>query len=382
LLRRDERRVVSLLPSLIADRDSGSLDNEVNAVARQDRSSGWRSNDARDGGTCGLLAPLGLAVALAAGGCSGDDNPVPNGAAGASSGGTGSTSTGGSGAGGMTGTGGDTAGAGGSSETPSSGCGQSPPPLGDIVDGPTWGVNPDYTYTIDVNGTERSYVLRYPDSYDSSHPYPVVFLFHGTGGSGQEYDYTRVEQAAAAGGALFVLPVGLDYEWAQDTGWETFNDNERDLEFFDAMWDRIRSEYCVDELRVFASGHSIGGYMSNYLACQRGDVVRAIAPIAGGGMNDWYLSNHDCVGQVAVKVIHGTADSVVTFDNGTRVRDYFIGANHCDTAASPTSHPPCEQHADCDPGFAVEMCAFDGIAHSDFDWPALGPTIWEYFAGF
>ncbi|MBW2523530.1 MAG: hypothetical protein JRI23_05120 [Deltaproteobacteria bacterium] len=339
--------------------------------------SGSTGSKRLGGWTWVLAGLLGLAA------CGGDEDPGGSTTTSGTTVGSGGSSTGGGDVGG-TSTGGSTGagGSGGSTQTPSSGCGQDPPPLGPIVDGPTWGVNPDYTYTIDVGGADRTYVLRYPDSYDNNRPYPVVFLFHGTSGSGQEYDYTRVEQAAPEGGAIFVLPVGLDYEWAQDTGWETFNDDERDLAFFDAMWSRIRSEYCVDEDRVFASGHSIGGYMSNYLGCMRGEVVRAIAPIAGGGMYDWFLANNTCSGQVAAKVIHGTADDDVPFSAGVQVRDYFLGANHCGSTTTPTSDPPCEQYEGCDAGHAVQMCAFDGVGHSDFDWAALGPSIWGYFDGF
>jgi len=101
----------------------------------------------------------------------------------------------------------------------SSGCDKSPPPLGFIRDGgPNWGVKPDYRYALDVGGTERTYVLRLPAGYQSNRPYPVVLLFHGTGGDGAMYDYTLVEQAAPPGSALFVLPDGLDYTWAKKPG--------------------------------------------------------------------------------------------------------------------------------------------------------------------
>jgi len=264
----------------------------------------------------------------------------------------------------------------------SSGCDKSPPPLGFIRDGgPNWGIKPDYRYALDVAGTERTYVLRLPAGYQSNRPYPVVFLFHGTGGDGAMYDYTLVEQAAPPGSALFVLPDGLDYTWAQKPGWETFNDNTRDLQFFDKLWDAIRGSYCVDEARVFASGHSIGGFMSNYLGFERGNVVRAVAPLAGGGLYSFYVKRHQAQGQAAIMVVHGTADDSVEYASGVTVRDYFIAANHCSQTTTPTSHPPCLLYEGCDPGFPVQMCTYEGAGHT-LNWKEVGPMVWNFFASF
>ena len=263
----------------------------------------------------------------------------------------------------------------------STGCGQNPPPLGKIVAGPGWGVGPDYTYSVKVQETDRSYVLRYPVNYDKSRAYPLVFLFHGTGGNGAEYDYTRVEQTAKNSGAILVLPNGLNYEWANDTGWDTFGVSERDLAFFDVMWQQIRESYCIDESRVFASGHSIGGYMTNYLACERGNILRAIAPIAAGGSWNWALGDpgRSCTGNVAAMILHGRVDDTVNYEWGAAVRDYFLGANACSEVTSPGMYSSCKQYQNCSPNHAVEMCTFSDVNHSDFDWNVVGKLIWNFF---
>jgi polyhydroxybutyrate depolymerase len=281
----------------------------------------------------------------------------------------------------------------GDTNTGSPGCGKAPPKLGSVsagAPGPAWGVNPDYTYTVDVDGVTRSYVLRYPKAYDPKHRYPVVFLFHGTGGSGAEYDYSGVEQAAPKGAAIFVLPVGLDYAWAKANwpgakkmGWETFNDNTRDLDFFDVLWARVQDDYCVDTTRVFASGHSIGGFMTNYIACVRGDVLRAVAPISGGGPDPYFLQNQVCASaNVAARVIHGIDDNVVQFAFGKTSLLYYVKQAGCGSKAVATTPSPCVRYQGCKAGLPVDMCAFSGVGHSKFDWPKLGPTIWGFFAGF
>jgi poly(3-hydroxybutyrate) depolymerase len=264
-----------------------------------------------------------------------------------------------------------------------SGCGKTPPPLGTMIGAASRGTGADYSYSIDVGGTPRTYVLHLPAGYDPNHPYPVVFLFHGTGGSGAMFDYTRVEQSAPPGSAIFVLPDGLNYNAPSGNlpGWQTFNADDRDLRFFDALWEQLQASYCVDTKRVFASGHSIGGFMSNYLASQRGNVVRAAAPLAGGGLYPSYTRSHPQVGEAAVIILHGTADTDVPYMSGVNALNYFLGVNHCALASVPTDHPPCLAYQGCDAGFPVQMCTYEGVAHN-LDWAQVGPIVWSFFASF
>ena len=82
-------------------------------------------------------------------------------------------------------------------------------------------------------------------------------------------------EKAAAGEALFVYPDGLEQKGG--TGW-----GGRDLPFFDAMVTDISASHCVDSTRIFATGHSNGGYMTNFVGCARSNIVRGIAPVSGG----------------------------------------------------------------------------------------------------
>src|SRR5690349_4934834 len=44
------------------------------------------------------------------------------------------------------------------------------------------------THTIQSGGQSRSYILRVPDGYDSSHGYRLVFGFHWNGGTANDVD--------------------------------------------------------------------------------------------------------------------------------------------------------------------------------------------------
>ena len=75
--------------------------------------------------------------------------------------------------------------------------------------------------------------------------------------------------------------------------------------------------YCLDPDRIFAVGHSLGAWFVNSLGCARGDVLRAIATLAGG------FSRSDCRGAVAALLFHNPNDRLVDFAYGLEARDLF-----------------------------------------------------------
>jgi poly(3-hydroxybutyrate) depolymerase len=60
---------------------------------------------------------------------------------------------------------------------------------------------------------------------------------------------------------------------ADALGAPTSWNNQADVPFFDALLAELTSSLCIDTERVFATG----GFFTNTLGCQSGDVPRAIA---------------------------------------------------------------------------------------------------------
>lgn len=265
-----------------------------------------------------------------------------------------------------------------SSDIPNSGCKKNPPALGKIVKGPKWGINPDYLYQLTVKGKRREYILRYPKNYNRNQAYPVVFMFHGTGDSGQNFDYTQVEQAGL-NKAIFVLPIGLEYIWGNNkgSGWENFNKNSRDLDFFDELLKTVGKSYCVDQNKIFVTGHSVGGYFSNYLACERGDKITAIASISGGGMYDWYLKNKKCSGKISVLVLHGLSDQDTPVSESKPVINYFLKQNKCKNNEPIEFNEGCKNYL-CS-SKKVSTCLYKNKGHSNLPWKSVGSSVWNFF---
>jgi len=127
------------------------------------------------------------------------------------------------------------------------------------------------------------------------------------------------------------------------------------------MVDELQSNLCVDHTRIFASGFSSGGFFSNTLGCRRGDVVRAIVPVAGGDRD----FNEMCVGNVAVMVISSPLDStdptggppgISHHERGLRARDYFRQHNGCSDETLPLQPEGCVAYQGCQAGAEVHYC--------------------------
>src|SRR6185503_8004512 len=72
----------------------------------------------------------------------------------------------------------------------------------------------DSVRNLTVTGLARDYALHIPPGLDSSRALPVVFAFHGYGGSGVNLqNATGFNVTADTGGFLVVYPNGIDHSW-------------------------------------------------------------------------------------------------------------------------------------------------------------------------
>jgi poly(3-hydroxybutyrate) depolymerase len=218
------------------------------------------------------------------------------------------------------------------------------------------------------NGIERVYFLKLPANYNSMTPYPLIFGFHGASGNYTSftegyYDFQNVVGEEA----ILVYPNGLANA-AGLTQW----DNEKDLILFDDLFRELEANLCFDKSRVFAVGHSAGAGFVHTLGCKRGNVLRAIAPVAGS-----LLDHNNCIGQVAVIQIQGRNDTYVPLGMIKPSRDYWIVINSCTKGETHEGvDPSCVAYADCDPQFPVQYCEHDG----GHEWPDFASNdIWTFF---
>lgn len=175
-----------------------------------------------------------------------------------------------------------------------------------------------------------------PATYDPAAPSALVLALHGLGGnSSNMQQYLQFEPLAERFGFLYVVPDGTHNE----SGHQFWNATDAccggDSEVDDAAYllaiiDDMKATYNVDAQRVYIIGLSNGGFMAYRMACGHADTLAAIISVAGATFRD----PRDCApsSPVSVLQVHGTADSVISFDGGV-----FMGTSPYPSALDSTA---------------------------------------------
>ncbi|MFC1740351.1 alpha/beta hydrolase family esterase [Pseudomonadota bacterium] len=265
------------------------------------------------------------------------------------------------------------------------------------------------TYTMEHGGLTRTYRVHVPGGYDGKTAAPLITLFHGWGGNEDEFlSDSTVGLEADQRGYIVVAPRGLgsgdpdhannswsfsgsttgidgdskeicDLETTRDYSYESCAGIKKntcswtqcqadDVDFAVALIENLKSNLCVDEDRIFASGGSNGGMYTWELGqnSKSAPLFRAIAPIIGLPHRG-YLAGPGKDVDLPVLLITGMLDNVVppgawdddsytTTSNGSD-RYYYTGAtaiirvwaeaHGCDASGAATRVEVGYKQADC-----------------------------------
>jgi polyhydroxybutyrate depolymerase len=223
-----------------------------------------------------------------------------------------------------------------------------------------------------VEGVGREALIHVPKRA-ATNALPLVFVFHGHGGS--------MNQAARSfhlhhlwPDALVVYPQGLktpgrltDPE-GRRAGWQHAmgDQDDRDLKFFDAMLESLRTDYLVDAKRVYATGHSNGGGFTYLLWAARGDVLAAVAPSAAATS----MKNFRQFKPKPVLHIAGRNDTLVKYEWQERTMEALRRLNQCGEGRPWQGEAWCTQY-ESGVNATVVTCIHPG-AHR---FPAEAPEI-------
>lgn len=232
------------------------------------------------------------------------------------------------------------------------------------------------TYTLDINGAQRNYVLDVPANYDPETPYRLIFVWHPLGGSAGQvvnggYDGLK---SLANDSTIFVAPDGTDGGNAMVSGRGWWNDGNKDMNFFSAMFEELNAGLCIDQERIFSTGFSFGGMMS-YTIGNNFDVFRALGPTSGNLTVIPNERNYD--GPVAIMAFHGASDDFVTTQGGREALESYRQRNGCSMETMPTDPSPCVEYQGCE--VPTLWCEYPG-AHAP--WGQMPQAVWNFFSQF
>lgn len=230
----------------------------------------------------------------------------------------------------------------------------------------------DGEHTFMLDGYDRRYILRLPQSYSNAEPWPLVFALHGNGGDTSYWDSqggVRDIRAAFADEAILVIAEAIDGQWrdyaADPSTWPARI--ELELTYFDTVLEEARNELCIDDGNVFSMGFSGGGSFSGVLGCRR-EYIRAIA--VGGSVI--YFEPDECVSTTAAWITIGEQE---TTPDREAYRDFFRDLAGCDATSMPGMPDGCVNYDGCAAATPVTFCSHP----AGHEWPSIGTDATKAF---
>jgi polyhydroxybutyrate depolymerase len=179
-------------------------------------------------------------------------------------------------------------------------------------------------------GAQRT-ALIYAPATAAKDATPVVFIFHGHGGTARGVARSFAihhlwPEAIAVYMQGLNTPGRLTDPEGKKPGWQhrPGDQGDRDLKFFDAVLAQLKKDYRVDAKRIFSTGHSNGGGFTYLLWATRGEVFAAMAPSGAAAPT--------LLGQLKPKpVLHvaGEKDPLVKFEWQKATLEFVRRLNGC-----------------------------------------------------
>ena len=256
----------------------------------------------------------------------------------------------------------------------------------------------DGTGTINSGGITRSYTYHYPGS-NLNPNLPLMIVYHGDGGTGSSIQATTGFNAIADANNFFVV-----YPDAIGTYWNTYVDNSPgspddvnapdDVLFTSDLIDELCFSYYINRDKVYATGHSAGGFMCYNLSIQLNDQIAAIAPASANIYGDQnFLDTYYLTAPVLVPIyhIHGDADIDATgvqymdvddVANGDEYPVSYLGSINCgnDIYSETTIVAGVYKKSYCNAPVEVCLIQVAGLGHA---WPNTSgyntaQSIWDF----
>ncbi|MBR6832715.1 MAG: T9SS type A sorting domain-containing protein [Fibrobacter sp.] len=245
-------------------------------------------------------------------------------------------------------------------------------------------------FEMNVNGETRDYFITLPKNYDNKKPYKLLFAMHCMGSNAEDFvhhyadqdhpsPYYGQQKLDTEGNYIFVSPHG-------DTDgmpWSVSSD--KDHKFINQLLTTLEENYCIDTSRVFMTGFSFGAMVTNSMAQDMQDRLRAVAVYATADYNIYLPKNKGL--PIAWMAVHGKNDGTCQYN---RARDSALkrilknngkadaDGNFTDASAEKPkevggSGHLCYDFTTVDERFPVKFCSWNG----QHQWTAYDNGNWQ-----
>ncbi len=234
--------------------------------------------------------------------------------------------------------------------------------------------------TIMIAGKERKYNLYVPTNYSRDKEYSLAIATHGrTNSKDQVQDYMKLEKQSDF---IIAYPAGLSSSSGKSFSWS----EKENMTFIDAILEQVSDNYCINRDKVYAIGHSLGGWMAQRIACLRGEFMSGLAVVGS-----WPYTG-ECSGPVPSLFFQNVDDHLSSYASGISARNIRLKTNECSetTENIQIGTLTCQKHTDCSSDNPVVWCeGYTGYGGDPHSWPTGGgwqspgggTWILDYFRG-
>lgn len=239
--------------------------------------------------------------------------------------------------------------------------------------------------SIDGTIQNRPVIIQTPNEIDFDINYPLVFAFHGRGGSNTSWVNT-LNDYTTSGAFIGIYPQGYLDCW--NLGPEPSNAD--DVEFVNLIVEELQNYSNLDFDKMYAIGTSNGSGMVNKLAIETSHFM-AISPVASQLIESLPLL--ESTNPISVFQVNGAADETIPINGGTKFGHVFLDAYQ--SAELWANHFNCSENLQvnilgedtltifesCNENKEVRYLRIENGGHN-LNLNILFPEIWDFFQRF
>lgn len=238
--------------------------------------------------------------------------------------------------------------------------------------------------SLQHDGVTRTYTVLRPLASVAGGPAPLVVDLHGfTSDASQQRAISNWDVLAEADGIVVVWPNGLNNSWNGVTCCgQSVADDVDDVGFIRALVASIQTEVEIDAGRIYVTGLSNGGAMTQRLACEAADVFAAAAPMAFPTPYPDFASGCNTSEPIPVLTFFGFSDVLVSYSGAAPSFADWRDENGCDAGGSAPELSETYGGSDCQidtscggPGVQVGLCSVTGSVFPDPPFDAFSGHI-------
>lgn len=264
----------------------------------------------------------------------------------------------------------------------------------------------EYDFAVKHDGLERKYLVHIPVKYSNNTKTPLVIALHGGAGNAEDSPaFFHLNPKADQEGFILAYPegTGKDLAGKHFGSWNAGrccssakDENIDDVGFIREMIAKLKTDFNIDEKRIYATGFSNGAQMAFRLACEMSEEIAAVA--SGGSVGSYDACNPKR--PVPIFFFHGIADTVSPYEGGSEcgvaIADFLISMglpaernpfvcegneayiakwrkfNGCSDVSKLTfnnGNATCDTYDQCNDKAEITFCKVEGMGHI---WP--GPN--------